>query len=163
MSSFRSRRTGYERSGTGLCLFTVGRSDQATLSQPVDSCPSESSRQPTQNHRLVCALSHIPVTSTFWLAVIDSLGQPPLSKQVYSSLVGNQTVRLPPGDEVNLIVRSNNCRRPIVNRGNHYDNAPMPCHSTRPDRRAAQSWSLPVTPSGMAFDTVDVWTYSDGP
>lgn len=58
------------------------------------------------------------------------------------------------GDEINLIERGKNYGWPIVSPGDHYDDAPIPRHSTRPDFAAPlKSWNPAISPSGMAFYT----------
>lgn len=63
------------------------------------------------------------------------------------------------GDEVNLIERGKNYGWPIVSEGDHYDDAPIPRHSTRPEFVAPlHSWNPSISPSGMAFYTGDVFS-----
>lgn len=63
------------------------------------------------------------------------------------------------GDELNRIERGKNHGWPIVSPGDHYDDAPIPRHSTRPEFAAPlQSWNPSISPSGMAFYTGDVFS-----
>lgn len=63
------------------------------------------------------------------------------------------------GDELNLIERGKNYGWPIVSPGDHYDDTPLPRHSTRPEFTAPlHSWNPSISPSGMAFYTGDVFS-----
>lgn len=62
------------------------------------------------------------------------------------------------GDELNVIERGKNYGWPIVSEGDHYDDAPIPRHSTQPEFAApVRSWNPSISPSGMAFYTGDVF------
>lgn len=78
----------------------------------------------------------------------------PASEQLWEHEMGPKG-----GDEVNLIERGKNYGWPIVSPGDHYDDAPIPRHSTRPEFVAPlQSWNPSISPSGMAFYTGDVFS-----
>jgi len=63
------------------------------------------------------------------------------------------------GDELNVIERGKNYGWPIVSPGDHYDDAPIPRHSTRPEFVAPlKSWNPSISPSGMAFYTGDLFS-----
>ncbi len=54
------------------------------------------------------------------------------------------------GDELNLIERGANYGYPIVSDGNHYDDTPIPDHSTRPEFTAPViSWTPVISPAGF--------------
>lgn len=77
----------------------------------------------------------------------------PASGQLWESEMGPKG-----GDEINLIERGKNYGWPIVSPGDHYDDAPIPRHATRPEFAAPlHSWNPSVSPSGMAFYTGDVF------
>ena len=78
----------------------------------------------------------------------------PASEQLWEHEMGPKG-----GDEVNLIERGKNYGWPIVSPGDHYDDVPIPRHSTRPEFVAPlQSWNPSISPSGMAFYTGDVFS-----
>jgi len=63
------------------------------------------------------------------------------------------------GDELNLIERGSNYGWPVVSQGEHYDDAPLPRHSTRPEFVAPlHAWNPSISPSGIAFYTGDVFS-----
>lgn len=54
------------------------------------------------------------------------------------------------GDELNLIEKGVNYGYPIVSNGNHYDDTPIPDHSTRPEFRAPLiTWTPVISPAGF--------------
>ena len=56
------------------------------------------------------------------------------------------------GDELNLVKRAKNYGYPIVSNGDHYDDKPIPDHSTRPEFEApAISWTPVISPSSLMF------------
>lgn len=62
------------------------------------------------------------------------------------------------GDEFNLIERGSNYGYPIVSDGDHYDGAPIPDHSTRPEFNAPEiSWTPVISPAGLIFYTGDLF------
>src|SRR5690625_7463052 len=58
------------------------------------------------------------------------------------------------GDELNLIEKGVNYGYPLVSDGNHYDDTPLPDHSTRPEfRKPVFSWTPVISPAGfIIFD-----------
>lgn len=78
----------------------------------------------------------------------------PASQQLWENEMGPKG-----GDEVNLIERGKNYGWPIVSPGDHYNDAPIPRHSTRPQFVAPlHSWNPSISPSGMAFYTGNVFS-----
>ena len=62
------------------------------------------------------------------------------------------------GDELNLIERGANYGYPIVSDGNHYDDTPIPDHSTRPEFRAPViSWTPVISPAGFIIYDGDLF------
>lgn len=54
------------------------------------------------------------------------------------------------GDELNLVERGADYGYPLVSDGDHYDGAPIPDHSTRPEFRAPViSWTPVISPAGF--------------
>ncbi|MCK0538089.1 PQQ-dependent sugar dehydrogenase [Alcanivorax quisquiliarum] len=54
------------------------------------------------------------------------------------------------GDELNLIERGGNYGYPLVSNGNHYDDTPIPDHSTRPEFNAPViTWTPVISPAGF--------------
>lgn len=78
----------------------------------------------------------------------------PASQQLWENEMGPKG-----GDEVNFIERGKNYGWPIVSPGDHYNDAPIPRHSTRPQFVAPlHSWNPSISPSGMAFYTGNVFS-----
>lgn len=78
----------------------------------------------------------------------------PASQQLWEHEMGPKG-----GDEVNLIERGKNYGWPIVSPGDHYNDASIPRHSTRPQFVAPlHSWNPSISPSGMAFYTGNVFS-----
>lgn len=78
----------------------------------------------------------------------------PSSQQLWEHEMGPKG-----GDEVNVIERGKNYGWPVVSDGDHYDDAPIPRHSTQPEFAAPlKSWNPSISPSGMAFYTGDVFS-----
>jgi glucose/arabinose dehydrogenase len=76
----------------------------------------------------------------------------PASGQLWENEMGPKG-----GDEINLVERGKNYGWPIVSPGDHYDDAPIPRHATRPEFAAPlHSWNPSISPSGMALYTGDV-------
>jgi len=62
------------------------------------------------------------------------------------------------GDEVNLIVAGRNYGYPIVSNGVHYDDRPIPNHSTRPEFEAPKvSWTPVISPGGLMVYSGKLW------
>jgi glucose/arabinose dehydrogenase len=58
------------------------------------------------------------------------------------------------GDELNLVKGGRNYGWPIVSEGNHYDDTPIPRHSTHPEfEPPVYAWNPVISPSGMIFYT----------
>ena len=56
------------------------------------------------------------------------------------------------GDELNLIVRSENYGYPFVSNGDHYWGKSIPDHDTRPEFKAPEiSWTPVISPSSLVF------------
>lgn len=78
----------------------------------------------------------------------------PASQQLWENEMGPKG-----GDEVNLIERGKNYGWPSVSPGDHYNDAPIPRHSTRPQFVAPlHSWNPSISPSGMIFYTGNVFS-----
>jgi glucose/arabinose dehydrogenase len=64
------------------------------------------------------------------------------------------------GDELNLITKGNNYGWPLVSNGDHYDGAPIPDHSTRPEFAAPKvSWTPVISPAGMIIYKGDLFPW----
>jgi glucose/arabinose dehydrogenase len=62
------------------------------------------------------------------------------------------------GDEVNLILPGRNYGYPIVSDGDHYDDTPIPDHSTRPEFEAPKvSWNPVISPGGLMVYSGKLW------
>ncbi len=62
------------------------------------------------------------------------------------------------GDEVNLILAGRNYGYPIVSDGDHYDDRPIPDHSTRPEFEAPKvSWNPVISPGGLMVYSGKLW------
>ncbi len=62
------------------------------------------------------------------------------------------------GDEVNLILPGRNYGYPIVSDGDHYDDRPIPDHSTRPEFEAPKvSWNPVISPGGLMVYSGKLW------
>lgn len=62
------------------------------------------------------------------------------------------------GDEVNLILPGRNYGYPIVSDGNHYDDRPIPDHSTRPEFEAPKvSYTPVISPGGLMVYSGKLW------
>lgn len=62
------------------------------------------------------------------------------------------------GDELNLIEKGVNYGYPLVSDGNHYDDTPMPDHSTRPEfRKPVISWTPVISPAGFIIYDGDLF------
>jgi aldose sugar dehydrogenase len=62
------------------------------------------------------------------------------------------------GDEFNLILRGRNYGYPIVSEGDHYDDRPIPNHSSRPEFEAPKiSWVPAISPAGMMIYSGDMF------
>lgn len=71
----------------------------------------------------------------------------PASKKLWINEMGPKG-----GDELNIIEPGKNYGWPVVSDGNHYNDAPIPRHSTRPEFAApVKSWNPVISPSGMIF------------
>ena len=56
------------------------------------------------------------------------------------------------GDEINVIEKGKNYGWPIVSKGDHYDDTPIPRHATKPEfAPPAKSWNPSISPSGLIF------------
>ena len=78
----------------------------------------------------------------------------PASEQLWEHEMGPKG-----GDELNVIERGKNYGWPLVSEGDHYDDAPIPGHSTQPEFVAPlRSWNPSISPSGVAFYTGDVFS-----
>jgi len=56
------------------------------------------------------------------------------------------------GDELNLVVKSDNYGYPIVSEGDHYNGDPIPDHDTRPEFEAPKvAWVPTIAPAGFIF------------
>lgn len=77
----------------------------------------------------------------------------PASKQLWESEMGPKG-----GDEVNLVEPGKNYGWPIVSAGDHYNDAKIPRHATRPEFvPSLRSWNPSISPSGMLFYTGNVF------
>lgn len=77
----------------------------------------------------------------------------PVSRQLWVHEMGPKG-----GDELNVIERGKNYGWPLVSEGDHYDDAPIPRHSTKPQFAAPlRSWNPSISPSGLIFYTGDVF------
>ena len=62
------------------------------------------------------------------------------------------------GDEVNLILPGRNYGYPIVSDGDHYDDKPIPRHSTRPEFEGPKvSWNPAISPGGLMVYSGKLW------
>lgn len=62
------------------------------------------------------------------------------------------------GDEVNLILPGRNYGYPIVSDGDHYDDRPIPDHSTRPEFETPKvSWNPVISPGGLMVYSGKLW------
>ena len=62
------------------------------------------------------------------------------------------------GDEVNLILPGRNYGYPIVSDGDHYDDKPIPDHSTRADfEKPKVSWNPVISPGGLIVYSGKLW------
>jgi len=60
------------------------------------------------------------------------------------------------GDELNLIIKSENYGYPIVSEGNHYSGEEIPDHHTRPEFAAPKvAWIPSIAPGGLMFYSGD--------
>lgn len=58
------------------------------------------------------------------------------------------------GDELNIVLPGRNYGYPIVSDGDHYDDRPIPDHSTRPEFEAPKvSWNPVISPAGLIVYT----------
>jgi glucose/arabinose dehydrogenase len=62
------------------------------------------------------------------------------------------------GDEVNLILPGRNYGYPIVSDGDHYDDKPIPDHSTRSEfEKPKVSWNPVISPGGLMVYSGKLW------
>lgn len=60
------------------------------------------------------------------------------------------------GDELNLVLKGKNYGYPIVSNGDHYDDKPIPDHSTRPEFKQPEiHWTPVISPSSLLIYQAD--------
>ena len=78
----------------------------------------------------------------------------PESKELWINEMGPKG-----GDELNVIEKGANYGWPIVSDGDHYNNARIPDHKTRPEfKRPIKTWTPVISPSGLIFYGGDLFS-----